>query len=137
MEFVGRVIFDLPLEEGVSKANNPWRKKSWVLETFGNFPKKVKVDAFNAGVDNVHMEIGKVYNVSVDAESREFNGKWYTDLRVFAARESMDAPQSNPFQNPAGGAPVAPAAPVAPVAPAAPADPFGAPGQDSSDDLPF
>jgi hypothetical protein len=147
MDFTGRVILDLPLEEGVSKAGNPWRKKCWVLETFGQYPKRVKIDTFNAGVDNVKLEVGKIYVCSVDAESREFNGKWYTDLRCYAARESEDPSmgggmpggQQNPFQSPAAPA----AAPAAAPFPAA--DPFGAaPGaagaaafKDESDDLPF
>lgn len=136
MDFIGKVILDLPLEEGVSKANNPWRKKCWVLETFGNYPKKVKVDAFNAGVDNVKMEIGKVYNVSVDAESREFNGRWYTDLRVYAARETT--PDGMPGQSqPVSAAPVAD--PFQSATPAA--NPFSSAApesfKDQSDDLPF
>lgn len=149
MDFVAKVIMDLPLEEGVSKAGNPWRKKSWVVETFGQYPKKVKMDAFGAAVDNVRLELMKVYNISVDLESREFNGRWYTDVRVFRAVETQDPsmmPQGG-YQAPQPG--VAPAAPVAdpfsaqPAMPAA--DPFAAaPGAagaaafgDATDDLPF
>ncbi len=147
MELTARVIIDLPLEEGVSKAGNAWRKKSWVVETFGNFPKKVKVDVFGRSIDNVHLEMGKVYNMSIDAESREFNGRWYTDINCFAAREA----DPNAVQQPAGGyqqaAPAAPAAPMA-GAPTFPDgnNPFAAPGagapggsafEDSTDDLPF
>lgn len=144
MDFVGKVIMDLPMEEGVSKAGNAWRKKSWVAETFGQYPRKVKMDAFGNQVDNVHAEIGKVYNFSVDLESREFNGRWYTDVRVFRAIETVDptmAAQAN-YQQPAAAAPAAAAAnpfaapaadPFAAAPGAAGADAFG----DSSDDLPF
>lgn len=118
MDFRGKVIFDLPEEGGTSKAGNPWRKKAWVLETEGMYPKKVKVDAFGQNIDNIHMEVMKTYDVSVDAESREFNGRWYTDLRVYRAQEV-----ANDFA-PAAGA--APAAPAQPAAPAASANPFGA-----------
>lgn len=140
MELVGRVIIDLPMEEGISKAGNAWRKKAWVVETFGNFPRKVKVDVFGRNVDNVHLEMGKIYTLSVDAESREFNGRWYTDISCFGARES-EAPNSY-------GQPAAPAQPAPQAFPSAPQNPFadpaptgGAPGasafEDSSDDLPF
>lgn len=135
MEFVGKVILDLPMESGTSRTGNPWRKKSWVLETFDQYPKKVKVDAFGNGVDNVRMELMKVYQVSVDAESREFNNRWYTDLRVYRAVETVapgagasapaqSAPMSaNPFTDAPAGFPSAPAEPAA--------------FEDAADDLPF
>lgn len=145
MDLVGRVIIDIPMEEGVSRAGNAWRKKSWIIETFGNFPKKVKIDIFGRSIDNVHLEMGKVYTLSVDAESREFNGRWYTDISCYAARET------DGNMNPAGyaqhQAPVNPVQPMAPVSqPFTGGDnPFEAPGaggngrtfEDNSDDLPF
>lgn len=141
MEIEGKIIMDLPEEGGTSKAGNVWRKKGWVLETFGQYPRKAKFDLFGDRINNVHIELGKTYRVSVDVESREFNGRWYTDLRAYAAQEV--AP-NQPFEQPQYGQPAAPAAP-APAAPAA--DPFGAPAQPKvdpfaagvgdTDDLPF
>lgn len=86
MDIEGTIIFDLPLQEGVSKStNNPWKKKEWVLETFGNYPKKVKFTVFGERrVNEMNFEIGKAYKVSVDVESREYNGRWYTDLMAYA-----------------------------------------------------
>lgn len=141
MEIEGKIIFDIPEEGGTSKAGNLWRKKSWVLETFGQYPRKVKFDLFGDRIDNVHLEVGKVYKVSVDAESREFNGRWYTDLRAYAAQE-MGAPQMQQ----AAPAQSFSAAPAQPAAPAAATDPFAAastsPATDpfasgDTDDLPF
>lgn len=137
MEIEGKIILDLPEEGGTSaRTGNPWRKKSWVLETFGQYPRKVKFDLFGDRIDSIHIEAGKSYKVSVDAESREFNGRWYTDLRAYAAQEMGD-------QNP-GGFQQQPAAPaVTPQAPAANpfgnttanADPFAT--SNETDDLPF
>lgn len=148
MDFVGKVIMDLPMEEGVSKAGNPWRKKSWVVETFGQYPKRVKMDAFGNQIDNVHLELMKTYTLSVDLESREFNGRWYTDVRVFRAVESQDPTMATqggyPTQQP-GTASAAPATPTDPFTAQGATDPFAAaPGAagaaafgDASDDLPF
>ena len=100
MELEGIIIMDLPLEEGVSqRTGNPWKKKSWVLETLGNYPRKVKFDIFGDRVGTMNFELGKCYVVSVDAESREFNGRWYTDLRAFNSRPSENmGPQGVPNQ---------------------------------------
>lgn len=44
MEIEGKIIRDLPLQEGVSRAGNPWKKKEWVLETFGQYPRGFRSD---------------------------------------------------------------------------------------------
>lgn len=137
MELEGKIIIDLPLEEGISKAGNPWKKKSWVLETMGQFPRRVKFDVFGDRVSTLTFELNKNYIVSVDAESREFNGRWYTDLRAFSARESqpsMDAAPGTQFGQPQ---------PAAQQGYQAPAQPAPQPGinieisQSEEDELPF
>lgn len=153
MEIEGRIILDLPMVEGISKAGNPWKKKEWVMEQFttGNFPRKVMFEAFGNKMDNIHVELGKCYAVSVDLESREFNGRWFTSVSAYAAREIEgpsigstsggnygNAPATAPF----GAAPAAPAAPFGAPAAApfgAPAAPAAAPADlgQGSDDLPF
>ncbi|MCM1369409.1 MAG: DUF3127 domain-containing protein [Candidatus Amulumruptor caecigallinarius] len=98
MEIEGVIIMDIPLVEGVSKAGNPWKKKEWVLETPGQYPKKVCFNTFGERCDTLRFEVGKSYVVSVDLESREFNGRWYTDVRAYAMRESGSAsPTQNDF----------------------------------------
>lgn len=87
MEIKGKIIADLPEVGGVSKAGNNWKKKEWVLETFSQYPKKVKFTVF--GEDRMarnQFEVGKDYSINVDIESREFNGRWYTDVTVFQSR---------------------------------------------------
>ena len=141
MEIEGKIIMDLPEEGGTSKAGNVWRKKSYVLETLGQYPRKAKFDIFGDRIDSMRAEVGKTYRVSVDVESREFNGRWYTDLRAYGIQETnvANGPQGG-FQQQApqqpaqqfGGAPAA----NNPFggAPAASADPFAS---SESDDLPF
>lgn len=142
MDFIAKVIMELPVESGIGKSTGrEWKKRGWVLETFGQYPRKVKVDAFGATADSLNIEVGKVYNVSVDLESREFNGRWYSDIKVYAVRETTDpsfggaqAPvqavqhATDPFASNAAD-PFA----VAPAAGAPGADAFAAGG----DDLPF
>lgn len=133
MDIEGKVIIDIPMIEGVSKAGNAWKKKEWVMETFGNYPKKVKFTLFGDRATNIPLELGKSYVFSVDIESREFQGRWYTDVNCFAARE-IQAPQ------PQMAAPQQTAAPAFGAALAvgtAPAAPFGAPAGEPTDDLPF
>ena len=137
MEIEGKIILDLGEQSGTSKAGNLWKKHEWVLETFGNYARKVKFTIFGAKVDTVHVEIGKSYKISVDAESREYNGRWYTDLNAFAAQE-IGAPQPQVNAAPADPFGAAPQgfAPQTDGFASAPSDPFAA-SNSETDDLPF
>lgn len=138
MEIEGRLILDLPMTEGVGKTSGkPWKKKEWVIETINTqYPRQVHFSAFGDRADNLHLEVGKVYTISVDAESREFNGRWYTDLRAYAARESAPANSFGPQQQ------QQPFGQPQPPQPGfgAPAGGFNSnpmPPADGTDDLPF
>lgn len=103
MDFEGKVIQFLGETSGTSKTGNPWKKKEWVVETFGQYPRKVKIQCMNARADAINLEPGRDYILSVDLESREFNGRWYTDVSVFRVQDY------NPQQNFGGPQPSYPA----------------------------
>ena len=140
MEITGRVIQVLPEQSGTSRAGNAWKKNEYVIETFDAYPKKVALTVFGSKTENVHMEAGKVYTVSVDIESREYNGRWYTNVNCYAAREAED-PVSGP-QTPVAG-PEVQGAPSPFPQPPVNKDPFGGAAaggafdNEASDDLPF
>lgn len=90
MELEGKVIEFLGETGGTSKAGNPWKKKEWLIETLGQFPKKVKVQCFGDRADLINMTPGQNYRLSVDIESREYNGRWYTDVSVFRVQDYND-----------------------------------------------
>ncbi len=45
------------------------------------FSRKVAVTFFNKPADVEKLRVGESYIVSVNIESREYNGRWYTDVR--------------------------------------------------------
>lgn len=103
MDFQGKVIQFIGETTGVSKAGKPWKKKEWVVEIPGAYPRKVKVQCFGDRADAMNLELGKDYNLYVDLESREFNGRWYTDVSVYRADEVPGGiAQPFPGQQPGG-----------------------------------
>ncbi len=126
MELEGLIIMNLGRTSGTSKAGNAWKKDEYVLETSGTYPRKVKFTVFGDRADNIQLENGKKYVLNVEVESREFNGRWYTDVNCLSARP-VDGEQPAPMQ---GGYTAAPAPQPAP-------NPFAAPEGNESDDLPF
>lgn len=83
MDIKGKIIQVLPLQSGVSKQGNAWRKQEYVLETLDAYPSKVKFDIFGDKIDNYPMEVGNIVTIHFDIESREFNGRWYTDIHAY------------------------------------------------------
>ena len=137
MDIKGKIIQKLDLQQGVSKAGNNWKKQEYVLETLDSYPKKVKFDFFGDRADQYPLEVGDVITLSYDIESREFNGRWYTDIRGFRAmKEDPNAvvpSAAAPYPAPGEPAP-APAADGMP-APPPPDTTFDQAG--AGDDLPF
>lgn len=112
MEIKGTIIQALPEVSGVSRSGNNWKKREYVLEnTEGNFPRKVAFTCFGDNADRIQLKVGDRVNMFFDIESREFNGRWYTDIRCW--RCDIEG------QGAAAPAAAAPAAAPIPPAPAA------------------
>jgi len=137
MDIKGKIIQKLDPQSGVSKAGNNWKKQEYVLETMDSYPKKVKFDFFGDRADQYQFEVGDVITLSYDIESREFNGRWYTDIRGFkAVKEDPNMAGAPAPYSPAAGEPAPAPATDGMAAPAPPIDStFGQGG--AGDDLPF
>ena len=136
MDIKGKIIQKLDLQSGTSKAGNAWKKQEYVLETMDSFPRKVKFDFFGDRADQYPLEVGDVITLSYDIESREFNGRWYTDIRGFkAVKEDPNMAAAPAPYPPEAGAPAPAPAPEAGMAPPADQPPFEQPS--AGDDLPF
>lgn len=129
----GIVLNILPLQTGTSKAGNPWQKQDFILETGGQYPRKVCVCLFGDNVDKFPLQVGQSVTASVDIESREFNARWYTDIRAWNIVYNGQQ-QGAPAPAPTATAPTAQPAPT-PAKGAAAQAPAGAPA--AADDLPF
>lgn len=136
MEISGKIIAVLPLQSGTSKAGRAWKKQEYVLETQDTYPRKVKFDFFGDRVDQYPLAIGEEVTVSFDIESREFNGRWYTDIHGWKAEKGAPQGMGAPVVPEPGFGPAAAPAPGFNPAAAPAADPFAA-APDATDDLPF
>lgn len=84
MELSGKVFKVMPVESGEGK-NGTWKKQQVVIETDSNgkYPKKVCVVFWSDLVSSDSFVEGKDISVEFDIESREYNGKWYTDVKAW------------------------------------------------------
>ena len=82
MEFEGTVYKIMPVTKGTS-ARGDWQRQDVVFEmNEGSFARKICVTFFNKPEDVARLKEGAAYTVSVNIESREYNGRWYTDIRA-------------------------------------------------------
>lgn len=100
MEITGKIIAVLPERGGISKTGNEWKTQEYVIETHEQYPKKVCFNVF--GTDKIaqfNIQVGDEMTVSFDINAREYNGRWYNDIRAWkvergtaAAATPMDIP---------------------------------------------
>jgi len=82
VEITGKIIEILPEKSGQS-ANGEWRKQEYVLETETSYPKKICFVVWGDKIEQFNLKKGESVEVSVDLESREYNGRWYTDVKAW------------------------------------------------------
>ena len=124
MELSGKIIAVLEARGGVSKAGNEWKTQEYVLETHDQYPRKMCFNVFGADkIAQFNIQVGEEVTVSFDIDCREWNGRWFNDIRAWKVERA------------AAGAPAGmPGAPDMSFAAAPPVD-FAA--SDEKDDLPF
>ena len=101
MEVKGRVTQLLPQQSGMGK-KGPWKKQEFVIETQSQYPKKVCFSVWGDKIDQFNLAIGDIINVFVELESREYNGRWYTEARAWKIEKSGSGstpppPDQEPF----------------------------------------
>jgi len=83
MEVTGKLIAVLSKQTGQGK-NGTWQRQDFVIETSDQYPKKICLSAWGDKVDELGgCKEGETLKVFFDIQSREYNGKWYTDLRAW------------------------------------------------------
>lgn len=116
MEFEGTVYKMMPVTKGTS-ARGEWQRQDVVFEMQdGSFTRKICVTFFNRPDDVAKLKEGETYHVSVNIESREYNGRWYTDIRAWRLQPvpaSAPAAAPTPDMPPIGEEPTYAAAPAA------------------------
>ena len=133
MEITGKVVRLGGLTEGTS-ARGPWRKQDLIIETDEQYPKTVCLTCWTNQIDEIQkMTPGQLIKAQIDISSREFNGKWYTDVRVWRF-DPVTAAAPATDQQPAQ--PVAQGVHQTPPPVGGPEEFFGT-DSNNGDDLPF
>lgn len=85
MQFTGRVLAITNQRSGQS-AKGEWMAMDFVMEENSvQYPKKIALTAMGdpSKVQGFGIEIGASLCVQFDINAREYNGRWYNDMRVW------------------------------------------------------
>jgi hypothetical protein len=86
MEITGKIVKMLPLQSGQGK-NGVWKKQEYILEIPSDkFPKKVCIAIWGDNIGKFNIQEGNNVTAGIDVESREFNGRWYTDVKAWRVK---------------------------------------------------
>jgi hypothetical protein len=90
MQLTAKLIQVLPLQTGSGK-NGQWKKQDIIVETEGQYPKKVCISIWGDKINESQLQAGAQLSISFDVESREYNGRWYTDVKAWKIEPAGDA----------------------------------------------
>jgi len=97
MEIKGRILAVLEEKSGTSqRTGNNWRCGQYVLETIEQYPKKMLFEVF--GEDKIHsmnIQMGEELTVFFDVDAREYNGKWYNQIRAWKVERQTENTTQN------------------------------------------
>src|SRR5450755_1166297 len=82
MQLTAKLVQLLPLQSGTGK-NGQWKKQDIIVETEATYPKKICVSVWGDKIDANQLQTGNQLKIDFDVESREYNGRWYTDVKAW------------------------------------------------------
>lgn len=77
----GTITQMLPIQTGTKKDGGEWSKGVFVIKTDGQYPKDVALETTAEIYGKLSM--GQTLTFHINVESREYNGRWYTNVWVW------------------------------------------------------
>ena len=84
MEVQGVLKQILPIESGESKSGKTWQKQTIIIETADAYPKQIAVEVSEKALSSLQdYSEGMTITCSINIESREYNGRWFTSVKAW------------------------------------------------------
>ena len=95
-----KVLEVTDITSGTSQAGKDWKKATVIIEQAdGNYTETYAIQAFDDKIDVVSNFVGKAVDIRFTIKAREYNGRWYNDLRfqyVSPVEQAKPAPAPAP-----------------------------------------
>jgi hypothetical protein len=96
MQLTAKLVELLPLQTGTS-SKGEWRKQNIVVETEDQYPKKICISVWGDKIDANQLQPGNKLKIDFDIESREYNQRWYTDVKAWKIELANATTQGEPI----------------------------------------
>ena len=94
MELKGQITVINPVVTGESK-NGSWKKQDFVILTDAQYPKNVCFSLWGDKISKLEAVAGDKVMVSFDLESRESNGRWFTEAKAWMIKKETASMQNS------------------------------------------
>lgn len=94
MEIKGKIIAVMEKRSGVAQqSGKAWSTQEYVIETINEqYPKRCVFNVFgDENIQKFALELGKVVTIHFDINAREYNGRWYNDIRAWRVDPEQEA----------------------------------------------
>jgi hypothetical protein len=100
MEFSGRILRVFPTSSGTNQQGNTWKRQEFIFEYFerpeDRYCDRVLLSIMNERIDTFDIHEGDEVRIGFGHNVREWNGKWYNEMRVYRLEKISHAPQGEP-----------------------------------------
>lgn len=87
------------MQQFTTKKGDVFKKHSFIGKTQGQYPKPICFSCTNEDVwGRMNLKVGSTYDIFFDVYSKEWNGKWFTEVNAWKASDVAGIPQSSSSQ---------------------------------------
>jgi hypothetical protein len=87
MNIEGKLLKILPVETGVGKSGE-WKRQCIIVEQKWNYNKPVCLVIWGNKININEFSINSTIVADINIESREHNGRWYSEIKVWRIKSS-------------------------------------------------
>jgi len=95
LKITGQVVEILEEQSGEGR-NGAWRKQDFILETPGEYPAKVCITQWGDDIEKFAVREGEQLTAHIDIKSREYQGRWYTDVKAWRVEREQASGAGGP-----------------------------------------
>lgn len=93
MDIQGIITEILPIKSGVGKSGKEWKSQDYILQTEGQYPKKICFSAFGDKIEEFDIKVGDSLKALIDIDAHEFKGRWYNAVRAYKIEKEGTEPR--------------------------------------------
>jgi hypothetical protein len=95
MQITGKLVQVLPEVKGNGK-NGTWIKKDIIITTDDRYPKNICISIWGEKINISNFKVGDVLTIDADIESKEYNSKWFTEIKAWRiSKKERSEPENN------------------------------------------